>query len=508
MAQLNATLNKLIKGAGFSFLGQVISTGLKYLTQVILAGLLGAETFGLYTLGMVIYQLVELFPRMGLETGAIRYVSLYYTSHDQKRLKGVLLQAVGLPFISGLMFGVGLFLASRPIAQLLFAQPALVPVLQIFAIALPFGASMMAGVFATTGFQIVTYKVVIWEILFPLLSLILSVVLIYAGWGLKGATMAWGLALVATFILTLRVLQRLCPELLKVKTHPIFESKQLLALSIPLSLGSFLWLIMLWTDILMLGYFRPPADVGIYRAASQTALLMTLFTRSLVTIFTPMIADFYSSGKLEELDKLFRVASRWSFSLTLPLFLIVAVAGKDILSVFGREFRIGWFPLVVLAAGQLARAGPGGFAMHILSMSGHQYLKLVGDVVLAITNIGLNLFMIPRWGLMGAAVATGISILGVNLLRVCQVYGVLKIHGFQWGYVKTVVSGCISFLVGVGVNAGLSGFPALLRVSSMISMVFVVYVALLLKLGLEGDDLMLLNKLRRKLGGNGRERPL
>lgn len=500
MAQLNATFNKLIKGAGLSFLGQIISTGLKYLTQVILAWLMGADLFGLYTLGFIIYQLGELFPRMGLETGAIRYVSIHQEKKDQKRLKGLLLQALGFPFISGLFFGASLFLVAQPVAQIIFKQPDLAPALQAFALALPFGASMTAGVFATTGFQTATYKVLIWEILLPLLNLLLAVALFYWGWGLGGAAVAWTLALIVSLMATLMALQRLCPDLFKQRTRPIFESKQLLAVSIPLSLGSFLWLIMLWTDILMLGYFRPPAEVGIYRAASQTALLMTLFTRSLVTIFTPMIANFYSSGNLNELDKLFRTASRWSFSLTLPLFLIVAVLGEDMLQVFGQEFGIGWLPLVILAAGQLARAGPGGFAMHILSMSGHQYLKLMGDIVLAVTNIGLNLFMIPRWGLVGAAIATGISILGVNLLRILQVYSVLGVHGFQWGYLKVAAAGSISLVAGLGVNAGLSEMPVLARISCAMGIVVLLYTVLVLKLGLESSDRIMLAQFQKKLG--------
>ncbi|NEQ16479.1 MAG: oligosaccharide flippase family protein, partial [Moorea sp. SIO3E2] len=110
MAPINATFNKFVKGAGLSFLGQVISTAFKYVTQVVLAWLLGAEVFGLYTLAMIIYQLGELFSRMGLETGAIRYVSIHHGTDDNGRLKGVLLQGIGLPFLSGIVFGIGLFL--------------------------------------------------------------------------------------------------------------------------------------------------------------------------------------------------------------------------------------------------------------------------------------------------------------------------------------------------------------------------------------------------------------
>ncbi|NEN99853.1 MAG: flippase [Moorea sp. SIO3I7] len=500
MAPINATFNKFVKGAGLSFLGQVISTAFKYVTQVVLAWLLGAEVFGLYTLAMIIYQLGELFSRMGLETGAIRYVSIHHGTDDNGRLKGVLLQGIGLPFLSGIVFGIGLFLGSDLIAQGIFGQPDLALALRVFAIALPFGASMTVGAFATTGFQITAYKVYVWELLLPLINLILAVVLCKVGWGLWGAAIAWLLAVIVSLAFTVHFIRGIFPALLSRNITPVFETRQLLAFSLPLSFGSFLWLVMLWTDSLMLGYFRPVAEVGIYRAASQTALLMTLFTRSLVTIFTPMIANLYSNGELEELDKLFRTAARWSFSLTVPLFLIVVVAGKDILRVFGSEFEIGSLPLTILAAGQLARAGPGGLAMHVLAMSGHQYLKLFGDVVLAITNIGLNMLMIPRWGLMGAAVATGISILAVNLLRILQVYLVLHIHGFNWSYLKTIGAGTLAVLIGLGVHSWISFMPYLLVLVITAGVVFLVYVLLLWAMGIEKADLIILRKMQQRLG--------
>ncbi|MEM8809149.1 MAG: oligosaccharide flippase family protein [Cyanobacteria bacterium P01_G01_bin.38] len=496
---MSTTFNKLIKGAGLSFFGQIVGTAIKYLTQIMLAWLLGAETFGLYTLGIIIYQLGELFSRMGLETGAIRYISIHHDANDQRRLKGVLLQSMGLPFISGLAFGWVLFLASEPIAQTIFKAPTLTPALRLFALALPFGASATAGIFATTGFQIASYKVFVWEILLPLINLILAFVLCGLGWGLWGATAAWLFALIASLLITIQAIRGIFPNLLTTTLKPIFESKKLLAFSLPLSFGSFLWLVMLWTDALMLGYFRPAAEVGIYRAASQTALLMTLFTRSLVTLFTPMIARLYSTGALEELDKLFSTAARWSFSLTLPLFLILAVAGGDVMSIFGQDFEIGWIPLIILAAGQLARAGPGGFAMHILSMSGHQYLKLVGDIILAATNVGLNLLMIPQWGLMGAAIATGISILAVNLLRILQVQLVLNMHGFNWSYLKAIGAGAIATVISLVINSRMIAVSSPINILITTAVIIAIYIPLLLIMGLEKSDQLVLRKVQQKV---------
>ena len=499
MESLDAAVKKIAKGAGISFVGKVASTGFKYLTQVILAWLLGAELFGLYTLGIVLYQFGELFARMGLESGAVRYVSIHHTARDASRLKGILLYALGLPFCSGLVFGTALFVASNPIAEIIFDQPEFAPALRLFAIALPFGASMTVTAFATRGFHTTLYYVYIWELLLPLTNLVLAAFLCTVGFGLWGAALAWVLAVITGLVAAVYFLQRLFPAIGRRNIQPVFEGKQLLRFSLPLSVGDFLWLVMIWTDMLLLGYFRSPAEVGVYRAASQTALLMTLFAASLNSIFAPIIADLHHRKSLQKMGQLFQSTTRWSFSASLPLFLIVAVAGQDILSFFGEAFEVGWLPLVILATGQLVRAATGA-AVDMLIMSGNQYTKLFGDMGSALANIVLNILLIPRWGIMGAAVATGISIIGVHLWRIVQVKLVLDIQAFNWSYFKIVGAGALAGLGGFAVQAGLPPMPSLVSVAITSGAIAVVYAALFWAIGLEEADRKILGEFRKRLG--------
>ena len=494
MTSLNNSFQKLAKGAGLSFAGQIISTAFKFFTQISLAWLLGAKLFGIYTLGLVIYQVGDMFARIGLEIGAVRYVSIHYGSGDKQRLKGVLLQAIGLPFINGIVLGTAIFLGSDVIAQRVFNNPELVPIIRMFAIAIPFGASMTTGVFATTGFHTTKYRVCIWDILVPSINLLLAILLCTIGWQLWGAGMAWLLALILGLAATLYSIGNIFPEIVSKNIKPIFESKQLLKFSLPLSFGTFLWFFLIWTDLLLLGYFRTASEVGIYRAASQTAFLMILFTRSFVTIFTPMIATLYSQGKQEEVGKLFRTTSRWNFALTLPLFLILVIASKDLLSLFGAEFVSGALPLTILAAGQLARSGAGGFSMHMLTMSGHQYLKLYGDLALAIINVTLNILLIPHWGLIGAAVATATSIAGVKLFQIMQVQIVLGFQGYDWIFLKTIGAGIIAALGGFTIHTYFQSLHSLLLLPLTAGTIIIIYGTMLILMGLEEEERVFLEK--------------
>lgn len=496
-----ASSEKIAKGAGVTFLGKVVSTGLKYLTDLTFAWLLGAELFGLYTLGIVIYRLGELFSRLGLETGAVRYVSIHYGAGDNPRLKGTLLQAIGFAVLNGCFVGGLLFLSADSIAQAIFNKPELASALRLFAIALPFGAGTIVGAFASTGFQIVKYRTYVWELLLPFSNLLLAVILCVLGFGLWGAAIAWLIATIISLLASLYFIVKLFPGILDRTVKPVFEGKQLLSFSIPLAFGSFAWLVLLWTDVLMLGYFRPAAEVGIYRAASQTSLLMNIIAGSLITAFSPMIADLYSRGERKEVEKIFQTSSRWSLALTLPLFLIMVVAGDDILRIFGAEFAAGWIPLMILCTGHLVRAGAGGMAIQMLSMTGHQYLKLYTDLGLAALNIGLNILLIPKWGALGAAIATGISITLVNLLRAALMTRVLKmgLQIYNLTYLKVLIAGVSAILVGFLIRVSWLGSAHFFVTALLISAIIVAtYAGLLKVMGLEDSDRLVLAKVFKK----------
>lgn len=486
---------RLAKGAGFSFVGQIFSTVLKYGCQIALAWFLGVEAFGVYTLGLAIYQLGELFARVGLEIGAVRYVALYQDPKDRSKLKGILLQALGLPLLVGLVLGSVLYLGADAIAQTIFNEPELVSVLRLFAIAIPLGASATAVAFASTGFQTTKYRVYVWDVLLPLTNLVFICLFGALNLGLWGTALAWLLASITCLLAALCSIYLLFPDLVNQDLRPVFETRKLLSFSLPLSFGTLLWLILIWTDILMLGYFRPASEVGIYRAASQTAFLMILFNRSLISMFSPMIAKLYGQGKLQEMKRLFQTGTRWNFCLTLPIFLVLAATSQQILQIFGADFSAGWLLLIILAAGQLTRAGAGGLAMPMLSMSGHQYLKLYGDCLLAGINIALNLFLIPRWGGMGAALATGLSMAGVNFVQLAQVQQIFKLKTYSYSYYKPLLAGAIAFTLGYFGQTWLASWHFMLTALVTALIITLTYGGLMLALGLEAEDSKIIQKV-------------
>ena len=498
-AEFDRELSTVAKGAGISFSGKITGTGIKYLTQVIIARFLGPDFFGIYALGIVLCQVGETLARMGLQSGTVRYVSIYNSTKDIQRLKGVLKQAIGLPIIGGSILGLVLILLSRPIAEGIFAEPNLTSVLRIFAISIPIGASMNVAASSTTGFKTTKYMVIVTGLLHPISNLFFVFLLCAIGLGINGAVAAWVIAAILGLLVSVYFVKKIFPMGMWKRIKSVLEVAKLLKFSLPLAFGSFLGFILLWMSTLMLGYFRPAYEVGIFRAASQTALLLMIILNSLNSIFSPMIADFIHRKAQNKLDQFFKLTTRWSFSLTLPLFIIIWLAGKDLLHVFGQEFVAGWIPLVILAGGQLVNAGTGGIA-YMLIMSGHQYHKLYGDLLLVILNFMLNLFLIPRWGLLGAATATSISMASINILRVFQVHFMLKIHAYNWLYLKPIGAGLLAALVGFILRPLLPAMHYILALTIISGIILTTYVISFWSMRLAETDKIILSKIRKRLG--------
>jgi O-antigen/teichoic acid export membrane protein len=119
--------------------------------------------------------------------------------------------------------------------------------------------------------------------------------------------------------------------------------------------------------------------------------------------------------------------------ISTPIFIAILIFPSFVLDFFGEEFTAGVAPLIILAIGQIINAicGP---VMYLLNMTGKEKQARNIIIVASIINVALNLYLIPIYGLMGAAIATGVSTVVWNIMAVFQIkkeYGFISIpHPF------------------------------------------------------------------------------
>src|SRR4030043_714393 len=112
-------IKKVAKGTGTTLIGSFAGGGFNLLSQILIARFLGVEAFGLYALGFAAVKMCEIFARLGLHKGGMRFVSIYKDDNPAK-LKGVLVSAIGITILNGILIGGILYLSSDWIAQNIF----------------------------------------------------------------------------------------------------------------------------------------------------------------------------------------------------------------------------------------------------------------------------------------------------------------------------------------------------------------------------------------------------
>ncbi|MGH8426770.1 MAG: flippase [Gammaproteobacteria bacterium] len=200
----------------------------------------------------------------------------------------------------------------------------------------------------------------------------------------------------------------------------------------------FMWLGMLYlvnnrVDLILLGTIKGAHDAGIYSIASRAAELVGFFMTAAVMVLAPRIARLYHDGEHALLQQLLSAATLRIFIFTAPIALLFIIAAHPLLHyLYGAAYTEGAAALQILSAAQLIAlsSGPKGT---VLNMTGHEKLTALGVGLSVVLNIALNAALIPFYGVAGAAIATGISMVLFNALLWYWVRHRLDLRTSAWG---------------------------------------------------------------------------
>jgi O-antigen/teichoic acid export membrane protein len=492
-------LKKVVKGAGITLGGSITGRVLWFLCQIIIARSFGAEIFGLYILGLGVLKLTGLFARFGLHIGAMRFVSIYREDEPAK-VKGILISASLITFINGIFVGGAIFISSSFISEFIFQKPELVDVIKIFAQCVPFMATMMVVASASRGFHTTKYYVYIKDIIQPTVNIGFVILFILLDLGILGIIYAFIISYITALFVGFHFIARQFQEIKEKSIKSIFEHKMLLIYSVPLLFSGILTFLISWTDIIMLGFMKTSIDVGIYRSASQIAMFLTLFLTASNSIYAPAIAEMYYKDQMNRLEKIFKTTTRWIFLLILPPTLVITFSASEVMSIFGHEFiAIGGPVLIILTIAKFISCSAGGVGF-TLNMTGKQNVEMLNSFILVISNIALNYYLIPRYGSLGAAMATGFSLSIINLVRLLEVYIMYKIHPYNLGFIKGVISGVVAIIFLLISGEYVPDISNLVRLALNTLAVSIIFITFFIVVGINDEDKFIFYTLAGKIG--------
>lgn len=407
---------QLVRGGAASLLLKLIHAVLALLVAVLLARLLGPAQYGIYSFAFALVTLLAIPVQMGLPVLVVRETAAGRARNDWSIVDDIwrwALRVVGL--------GSGAVLAAAGFLMLMTWQELLPAMRWTLLWALPLIPLLALGTLHGAALR-GRDRVVLGQLPDYVLRLALLAILVPAWW-------AWSSQLSAPAAMLLHVAAAAwalgISNLLlhgRVSGHPrrtateANRSRAWLASMWPLGFIAAAQVINTRADTLLLGILGDPESVGIYQVAVQGAQIVVLGLGAINLVVAPHFSSLHSQGKKRLLQRLVTLSARAIVLSTLPVVIVLVFAGSfAIRLVFGPEYQSAYLPMVILAAGQLANAGFGSVAM-LLNMTGNERATARGLVLASLLNIILNLLLIPGFGMVGASLATALSLIGWNLL--------------------------------------------------------------------------------------------
>lgn len=502
MSKKNFTpAQKIAKESTITFFGLGYGQVVRYLFTVILTRLVGVHYLGIYSLGSSVTNIATVISKAGTDVGLMRYISQKDTEKDQKTIQDDIRSTLkmGLVFSIVIML-VQIFLSSW-LAETVFKESSLLRiVLIVYALSIPFMALMTIATFATQGFQLLKYKTFVEYILNPTV-LILSMLFLYFAFSSELAII---LPTLLTGIIGFFVANYLLKKVAGVNIFDIGNigfNKEILTYSLPIMFTVMIGTLLHWMDIMMLGYFTNTETVGLYYPAVRTAGLQQSILIAFSGIFAPMFSKYFSQSDGNGMNHIYKLVTRWILTLVVPIFILIILFSEKIMLLFGTEFLQSADTLRILIIGT-SIFSIFGVSSTALAVSGHQKMNLFNVIVASILNITLNIILIPKYGIMGAAIATLTSMSFIAVARLIETGIFLKINPFNTKIFKPIIAGFITYGVLQFVKPNLMNFHTIITLIFAVIIIFTTYGFILFIFKFDEDDkdfLRSLNFLKNKV---------
>lgn len=481
------------------FGGTILTAAAGYFFKVYLARTLGAETLGLYALGMSIVGFLGLFSALGLPSAAARFVAEYRGRGEFVQLGAFLRGSLGLLSASNLLVG-GLVLIAGPwIAAHFYHAPALKSYFGFFVLIMFFGTLNTFLGQAMAGYQDVTRRTIITHFTGTPANILIAVCLIGAGLGLKGYLAAQVASALLILILLAVSVWNMTPVQAQRWSTSITMEKGVVTFSITAFGMAAIDFGLAQGDKIVLGFYMSPAQVGIYALAMGLVAFVPIALQSVNQIFAPIIAELHGNGNHEVLQQLYATLTKWILVVTLPMAFTMIVYAKPLIGLFGHAFEAGAIVLIVGTVGQLFNCAVGSVG-YLLLMSGNEVQLIKIQACNAIATLTLNMLLVPRFGIAGAAAASTVSVIITNVWCLAAVHRRLNLQPYNASYKKLVTPAIICPILLVALLHASSSMHSLWAVAFFgLTSAYISFFSSFLCFGVEAEDRQLATFLGRKL---------
>jgi len=482
---------------------QFIGIALGFGSNLIFARILGAELLGIFVLAQTTLLVLSLAASFGVGPMLLRFVPVSLGRGDREGAAGITAVGIRVVLITSVITMVVLFLGRNVLAHRIFNEPRLLDLIPIITIAILPAAYVKVFGFVLRATKQTYRETFCLEIVAKSAKLLVFFLLLSAGLKLTGLTWALTVSYAAAAAAMAFIIDRHARYLTRGPRTTSVPVRRVITFSATMTFVAFMNYSLSITDRTMLGILSTSRDVGVYNIAFLISNMLALVFMGFNNAFSPLISELHHSGRKDELNSLYSSLTRTVLIIVLPALIWMVGFGVDLLLFFGRDFHAGYLAMVVLGAGVLTRCAVGSVGM-LLMLSGHQAHNAINIVVVTAANILLNLFLIPRYGVLGAAIATAISLALINVIGLIEVRLLIGIWPYRLSYLKLVAASVVTTACNLYLRSRLPE-QGLVQIILLLIGTFVVFLGVLALLRIEEDDRMLIGRVMDKVrrGTNG-----
>jgi len=398
----------ILKGSSLTFAAKIMGILFGLATSLIIARYYGADVVGIVAIVNSILAIFGIFALMGTNTAVLRLIPEYLQKYSLSSAYELYKKTISIVFGLSLLGTLVLYLSSGLLSEYAFHKPSLEHFLVIASLFIGIQAMVPIHQDVIRGLQKINLYAVM-QFLPSFLNFFLIVIVTFFFFYKYNPVYVIFASSTMMLIITFIAVQRSFKTTASIyDTEYTVTRSEIITLSFPMFLANGMFIVIEQTDTMMLGIMRSEAEVGIYSIAFKLAMMTMLIFTAVNSMAAPKFSQLYHSGKMEELKQVAQKSTKLIFWINLPIFIIYILLGEFLLKLFGSEFTMGYYPLIILAMGQLILAMVGSVG-HFLNMTGHQNVFKNIIIIGGVLNIILNFILIPNYGIIGAAIASMVS---------------------------------------------------------------------------------------------------
>ena len=464
-------LARVARGGALNLGGALISAIATLGLTVIVTQSFSRSVAGAFFVAMSAFLIVEAVANLGAYNGTIYFIARLRVLHAERRIPAILRATIVPVVIASIVAAIAVIILAEPLARLLIngraahgVSPAVVAsALRALAGALPFAALTDTLLGAARGYHEMRPTVVVDRIGRTGLQ---ALGVLAAALATSSALLApaWALPYVAASIAALIWLRHIMRKQRTKSTtegsggssprasaatyidnkHGKPNAKGFWRFTGPRSLASIAQIIIQRLDIVLVGVLKGPVEAAIYTAATRFLVAGQLGNAAISMAAQPQFTRLFAVGDRAGANSVYQATTAWLILVTWPLYLLAVIFGPYVLVIFGHAYHAGSTVMVILGLAMLVATACGQVDM-VLITTGRSSWSLYNGLLAMAINVGVDLALIPRLGITGAAIGWAAAIGVTNLVPLVQVATTAKVHPFGPGTAAAALLSTFSF---------------------------------------------------------------